>query len=454
LILLAISRCLIVHSGTNALANTDIFYGQNSLESLVEGNKVIIPLSGGARVGVENERVTYVISDHTGSARVVVGKDNTVSEQVEYTPFGDTPSVGGSSEVGHYTGQTFEPEVGTYDYHARVYEPAAGRFIGPDIRREDASPYVYTGNNPINYVDPTGGGKISFLFFSGYDFYSQYPDISSGVAASEEGRITEIEKINDAGLKVMTSMLEGVERIYLKPGDSVDHIMIKAHGTLDGKIALVDTTGGLNKLRGNQFVSYLFDTMNSRYPEGIDTVKRISLMSCLLGCQGENSFLRDFTNSAERFFPNLKEVYGSPYSFGVTRSTDEKRVQFGIFGIPDTPPDDTVRFHFVDNEQKIVNYVSAEMKMKEFYSGKISKKFFREPSSNNLRYVATVREPIPTAGFVNNEMADIMKKKSTIRSYLSRFKSDFDQPLFTKMSVVRDIYTPRPKTRSVDIPRP
>ncbi|WP_281838214.1 RHS repeat-associated core domain-containing protein, partial [Propionigenium maris] len=44
-------------------------------------------------------------------------------------------------------------------YLAREYDPATGRFNSPDPAREGFSPYVYVGNNPINFVDPDGKMK-------------------------------------------------------------------------------------------------------------------------------------------------------------------------------------------------------------------------------------------------------------------------------------------------------
>jgi RHS repeat-associated protein len=43
-----------------------------------------------------------------------------------------------------------------YDFHARMYDPALGRFNGVDPKSQFASPYVGMGNNPVLGVDPDG----------------------------------------------------------------------------------------------------------------------------------------------------------------------------------------------------------------------------------------------------------------------------------------------------------
>ncbi|MGB9873197.1 MAG: RHS repeat-associated core domain-containing protein, partial [Anaerolineae bacterium] len=61
-----------------------------------------------------------------------------------------------------FTGQRWEPGLGLYDYRARFYDPALGRFLQPDpIVPEPGNPqalnrYGYVLNNPLRYTDPSG----------------------------------------------------------------------------------------------------------------------------------------------------------------------------------------------------------------------------------------------------------------------------------------------------------
>ena len=139
-------------------SNPDVFYGHNSLTPSVNKETVIMPLPGGSKSIIDGNGIIYSINDHLGSTRLALNTNNTVQKTADYTPFGDS-KIKNSDLTGNYTGMTFEPETNTHDYHARRYDPGVGRFLSLDLQREDASPYIYVGNNPIVFTDPNGQGK-------------------------------------------------------------------------------------------------------------------------------------------------------------------------------------------------------------------------------------------------------------------------------------------------------
>ncbi|KIL41464.1 hypothetical protein SD70_07480 [Gordoniibacillus kamchatkensis] len=118
---------------------------------------------GGLIAVFDGENDWFISKDHLGSPRVIFGRDKQARAYYNYGPFGELLAGNSSSDAlassfsRGYTGQEFDSELGLYNFRARWYDPAIGRFYAPDPAYQFASPYVYAGNNPINMIDPTGG---------------------------------------------------------------------------------------------------------------------------------------------------------------------------------------------------------------------------------------------------------------------------------------------------------
>jgi len=120
-------------------------------------------------VGTTGE-IYYYHSDHLGSTQAVSNAVGAKVENLAYYPYGQTRINTGSINVNHkYTSQELDGSIGLYFYNARYYDPILGRFISPDpIVPDPANPqmlnrYAYVGNNPINYTDPSGYWRVSWL---------------------------------------------------------------------------------------------------------------------------------------------------------------------------------------------------------------------------------------------------------------------------------------------------
>jgi RHS repeat-associated protein len=125
--------------------------------------KAFIRSPNGLIAMITGDKTCYVVRDHQGSTRVVFDQNGTVLAAFDYLPFGQIMRASGDMTLVPYlyTGQewdAFDPagKVGLYNYRARLYDPILGRFYDTDPAFQFASPYVYVGNNPFNFADPTG----------------------------------------------------------------------------------------------------------------------------------------------------------------------------------------------------------------------------------------------------------------------------------------------------------
>ena len=103
----------------------------------------------------------YLISDRLGS---IVAEDGASTIRYSYGPYGE-PHAWSGARI-RYTGQVALPEARLYQYRARAYDPELGRFLQTDPVGYDESPnlYVYSRNDPLNRIDPTGRDSIVVEF--------------------------------------------------------------------------------------------------------------------------------------------------------------------------------------------------------------------------------------------------------------------------------------------------
>jgi len=85
--------------------------------------------------------------------------------------------------------------VNCYDYGARFYDPALGRWHVADPMEQYDSPYIYVGNNPVSFIDPSGmfgedynnGLYKTVVDRSGTIIYHDPNDPDKGIYESPDG---------------------------------------------------------------------------------------------------------------------------------------------------------------------------------------------------------------------------------------------------------------------------
>ena len=127
--------------------------------------------------------VSYYISDHLGSSRVVTSSTGTIVDDSDFYPFGGERVVTANTDNNYlFTGKERDAESGLDFFIARYYSSQYGRFFSPDeftggpvevfspndplptsplpyadIRDpQSLNKYTYTYNDPLNFVDPNG----------------------------------------------------------------------------------------------------------------------------------------------------------------------------------------------------------------------------------------------------------------------------------------------------------
>ncbi|WP_197027659.1 DUF6443 domain-containing protein [Prevotella sp. 10(H)] len=114
---------------------------------------------------IEGSAYYFFMTDHLGNNRVVANQRGTAIQTNHYYPFGMAYAENSTTEQGKqpykYNGKELDQhhQLNMYDYSARFYEPGIGRFSTVDPLAEkyySISPYAYTANNPIKFIDPDG----------------------------------------------------------------------------------------------------------------------------------------------------------------------------------------------------------------------------------------------------------------------------------------------------------
>lgn len=132
-----------------------------------EESEARILLTEEGYVTLDDNKYHYYLKDHQGNNRVVIGQSGAVEETNHYYPFGGVFASMGNVQPYKYNGKELNArkELNWYDYGARQYDAALGRFTTVDPLAEkyySMSQFGYCGNNPIRYIDPTG------MFYTGF----------------------------------------------------------------------------------------------------------------------------------------------------------------------------------------------------------------------------------------------------------------------------------------------
>ena len=131
--------------------------------AIYENGSLKMLLNEAGYISFPDKKFHFYLKDHQGNIRVVADKDGNVEETNDYYPFGGLFTASTSVQPYKYNGKELDRKNGIdwYDYGARHYDPAIGRWCMVDSLSEkyySFNSYNYCGNNPARYVDPDGNG--------------------------------------------------------------------------------------------------------------------------------------------------------------------------------------------------------------------------------------------------------------------------------------------------------
>ena len=214
----------------------------------------------------ENFNYVYNYTDHLGNIRLSYGIDPKtltlkIIEENHYYPFGLKHSsyntslkgfkdivtngiieldatgkakltlkqIGGTGVVDKgynykYNGKELQDELGLnfYDYGARNYDPALGRWMNIDPLAEQYrrwSPYNYCVNSPLRFVDPDGMGIIDYFNSNGDNIGNDgNKNDTRKVVVTDRDEASKIRKTDKSG---GTTSLSDVKNGVILPSDAV-----------------------------------------------------------------------------------------------------------------------------------------------------------------------------------------------------------------------------------------
>ena len=120
----------------------------------------------GKEASISNNGIKYYHSDHLGSNSLVTESNGELEEENKYLPFGE--NLDSSEERFTFTGKETD-KSGLQYTGARYYDQDIGRFTTVDPIKSGMNHYVYTDNNPLKYVDPSGLDYYSSLSNGNYN---------------------------------------------------------------------------------------------------------------------------------------------------------------------------------------------------------------------------------------------------------------------------------------------
>ena len=195
-----------------------------------------------------NQESHFYHFDKTGSTVALTGTNGQVSTAYAYSPFGAVVKTSGPADDNPFTygGQygVMDEGQGLFFMQNRYYDAHTGRFLQKDPIgfAGDINLYAYVGNNPVNYLDPSG------LFGWGY-VYQALRRFSGQTKEMAELAGKMLDTLTGAGLTMAGAELIPAPIMNSKVGYALDYLQLsggRAAVYLSKHLVEVAVTTGTN----------------------------------------------------------------------------------------------------------------------------------------------------------------------------------------------------------------
>lgn len=124
----------------------------------VSGDSIVKYTYGLDLISINNNgTLGYYHTDEHGNVSAISDKSRNIVANYDFDAFGnETSSTDAYYNPMRYCDEYYDVESGLTYLRARYYDPSIGRFISEDPIKDGTNWYVYCGNNPIAFVDPSG----------------------------------------------------------------------------------------------------------------------------------------------------------------------------------------------------------------------------------------------------------------------------------------------------------
>ncbi|MDD0970762.1 MULTISPECIES: RHS repeat-associated core domain-containing protein [Pseudomonas] len=126
---------------------------------------------------IDDNQLRYSLTDHLGSNVKKLDQQTRLISDESYYAFGGTASMAARSQIEadykftRYSGKEMDV-TGLYYYGNRYYAPWLCRWVSADPAgdADGLNRYAFVGNNPLSYVDPSGGtrAEAAIMLYAGF----------------------------------------------------------------------------------------------------------------------------------------------------------------------------------------------------------------------------------------------------------------------------------------------